>query len=168
MEFFAFIQINHFIWYLLSSSDMKSNYAAIFWAYRYSLLNCSVWSFEDWEEPCSSPFICCKFRRNYKYKVFLIFWNSVFGCWLSTQIEQDLDDNLIPSEGCEGGSLEFSLWFTGKRRKVMCLSVTSFSAHTIGARGLNFGRNNHHIGGSKSTYQIFDILPRSWDIFSSK
>jgi len=52
------------------------------------------------------------------------------------------------------GKLRFSLWFAGKRRDVMCRSVTSFSAHTSGARGLKFGRNNCHIGGSKFTDQI--------------
>jgi len=40
-------------------------------------------------------------------------------------------------------------------------SVTSFSAHTSGARGLKFGSNNHLIGGTKFTYQNFDILSRS-------
>jgi len=65
----------------------------------------------------------------------------------------------IPPEQSEGGSLEFSLWFfcigiMGKWGDVTCPSVTSFSAHTSGARGLKFDRNNHHIGGSKFTAQI--------------
>jgi len=47
---------------------------------------------------------------------------------------------------------------------VTCPSVTSFSAHTSRARGLKFGRNNNHIGGSRFTNQVFDILSRSWDI----
>jgi len=63
-----------------------------------------------------------------------------------------------PSRAKQGGSSEFSLWFSGKRRDIKCLSVTSFSAHTSGARWLKFGRNNHHIGGSKFMDQIFDIL----------
>jgi len=49
----------------------------------------------------------------------------------------------------------------GKWGDVMSPSVTSFSAHTSGARGLKFGRNNHHIGGSKFTDLIYDILSRS-------
>jgi len=60
-----------------------------------------------------------------------------------------------------GASLEFSLWFVGKQLEVKCPSVTSFQTSTSGARGLKFGKNNHHIGGSKSIDQIFDILPRS-------
>jgi len=44
----------------------------------------------------------------------------------------------------------------------MCLSVTSFSAHTSRARGLIFDKNNHHIGNSKCTNQIFDIFSRTW------
>jgi len=49
----------------------------------------------------------------------------------------------------------------GKQRDVPCPSVTPFSAHTSRARGLKFGRNNHHIGGSKLTNQIFDILSKN-------
>jgi len=49
----------------------------------------------------------------------------------------------------------------GKWGDVTRPSVTSFSAHTNGARGLKFGRNNHHTGGSKFTNQI---LSRSRDI----
>jgi len=49
----------------------------------------------------------------------------------------------------------------GKWGDVQHASVTSVSAHTSGARGLKFGRNNHHIDGSKFTNQIFDILFRS-------
>jgi len=52
----------------------------------------------------------------------------------------------------------------GKWGDVTCLSVNSFSVHTSGARGLKFGRNNYHIGGSKYTNQIFDILFISRDI----
>jgi len=48
----------------------------------------------------------------------------------------------------------------GKWGDVACPSVTSFPTHTSGAGGLKFGRNNHHIGGSKFTNQIFDILSR--------
>jgi len=33
----------------------------------------------------------------------------------------------------------------GKWGDVTSLSVTSFSAYTSGARGLKFGRNNHHL-----------------------
>jgi len=39
--------------------------------------------------------------------------------------------------------------------------VTSFSAHTSGARVLKFGRNNYHIDGPKFTNEIFDILSSS-------
>jgi len=46
----------------------------------------------------------------------------------------------------------------------MSLSITSFSFHTSEARGLKFGMHNPDIDGSKATIQIFDILPRSWDI----
>jgi len=53
----------------------------------------------------------------------------------------------------------------GKWGDVKCLSVNSFSTHTSGARGLKFSRNNYHIGGSKFTNHIFDILSRSWDIY---
>jgi len=49
----------------------------------------------------------------------------------------------------------------GKWDDIMCPSVTSFFAHTREARGLKFGKNNDHIGGSKFAYQIFDILSRS-------
>jgi len=54
--------------------------------------------------------------------------------------------------------------FLGIMRKwggITCPPVTSFSAHTSGARELTFGRNNHQSGGSKFTNQIFDILSRS-------
>jgi len=44
------------------------------------------------------------------------------------------------------------------------LSVTSFSSHTSGARGLKFGTHNPYMNAFKVTNQIFDILPRSWDI----
>jgi len=49
----------------------------------------------------------------------------------------------------------------GKWGDIPLASVTSFSAHTSGARELKFGRNNHHSGGSKFINQIFDILSRS-------
>jgi len=49
----------------------------------------------------------------------------------------------------------------GKWGEVTCPSVTSFSAHTSGARELKFGKNNHHIGGSKFSNQIFEISSRS-------
>jgi len=49
----------------------------------------------------------------------------------------------------------------GKWGDLLRASVTSFSTHTSGAKGLKFGRNNHHIDGSKFTNQIFDILSRS-------
>jgi len=60
-----------------------------------------------------------------------------------------------PFQAKRGESLEFSLRIAGKQRDITCPSVTSFSS---GARGLKFGRNNHHIGGSKFTSQIFDSL----------
>jgi len=41
------------------------------------------------------------------------------------------------------------------------LSVTSFSFHTIEARGLKIGMHILHMDGSKVTNQIFDILPGS-------
>jgi len=47
-------------------------------------------------------------------------------------------------------------------------SVTSSSSHNIKARGLKFGMHNPHIDGSKVTYQIFDILLRSWEILNLK
>jgi len=72
---------------------------------------------------------------------------------------------IIPPEQSKGESLEISLWLMGKWGDVMCLSVTSFSAHTSGARGLKFSKNNHDIGGSKFTFQIFEILSKRWDSF---
>jgi len=42
--------------------------------------------------------------------------------------------------------------------------VTSFSSHTIEARGLKFGMHNPYTNASKVTNQIFDILPGSQDI----
>jgi len=41
------------------------------------------------------------------------------------------------------------------------LSVTSISSHIFKARGLKFGMHNHHINGSKSAEQNFDILSRT-------
>jgi len=46
----------------------------------------------------------------------------------------------------------------------MRASITSFSFHTIEAKSLKFGIHNPHMDGSKDTDQIFDILPRCWDI----
>jgi len=42
--------------------------------------------------------------------------------------------------------------------------VTSFFSHASEARDLKIGMHNPYIDGSKITSQIFDILPRSWDI----
>jgi len=55
----------------------------------------------------------------------------------------------------------FLIGIMGKWGDFKCPSVTSFLAPTGKDRGLKFGRNNHHIGGSKFIYQIFDILSRS-------
>jgi len=41
----------------------------------------------------------------------------------------------------------------GKWGDVPHVSVSSFAAHTSGSRELKFGRNNHHIDGSKLTNQ---------------
>jgi len=46
----------------------------------------------------------------------------------------------------------------------VCLFVTSFSSNTSEARGPKIGMHNPYMDGSKFTDQIFDILPRSWDI----
>jgi len=56
----------------------------------------------------------------------------------------------------------------GKWGDVMCLSVTSFSAYTSGARGVKFCRNNYHIGGSKFTNQTFDILSSLYTFLTTK
>jgi len=50
------------------------------------------------------------------------------------------------------------------RGKNCCLSVTSFSSHTIEVRGLKFGMHNPYMNASKVTNQIFDTLRRSRDI----
>jgi len=44
------------------------------------------------------------------------------------------------------------------------VSVCHLFSRPYHTRGLKFGRNNHHIGGSKFTNRIFYILSRSWDI----
>jgi len=43
-------------------------------------------------------------------------------------------------------------------------SVTSLSSNTRKVRGLIIGMHNPYMNGSKVTDQIFDVLPRSWDI----
>jgi len=55
----------------------------------------------------------------------------------------------------------------GKWGDVLHASVTSFSANSSGARGLEFGRNNHHIDGSKFTNQIL-IFCLEAEIFKFK
>jgi len=43
----------------------------------------------------------------------------------------------------------------------MADSVTSFSNRTSEARGLKFGRNNHHIGGLKFTNHFLISIPKA-------
>jgi len=47
---------------------------------------------------------------------------------------------------------------------ILCASVSSFSSYTSEARGLKTGMHNLYKDGCKVTSQIFDSLPRSWDI----
>jgi len=74
---------------------------------------------------------------------------------------------IIPLNQSEGEAQNFCIGIAGKQRDVPCLSVTSFSAHTSGAGGLKFGRNNHHIGCSKFTNQILTSCLEA-EILSSK
>jgi len=69
----------------------------------------------------------------------------------------------VVCKGLQGGVRNFIMdW--AKNILSFLLSVTSFSSHTSGARGLKFGMHNPYMNASKITYQIFDILPRSQDI----